>query len=463
MCLRSTLHCQIVGASGNVAVTLGVHRKSLGTAVFIAIAMAILVGLDVSLAPRAAFVALVCVCLWLTGWVPVWVPTLVLWGTTPLLLGTMDARFDAPAVLRWSVDPVLALFLAGFALAKSAQHLGLDARIAAFVLRKAGGSTMRLVGVAAFTTALLSMWMSNVAAAALMLKAFHPILGHAQANAALRSSLLLAIALAADVGGIATPIGTGANGIAMAAIAGNHPVNFLHWMAFGVPLALFLVLAVLALVVRRVRTDAALQTIEMETATTRDASTTALIVVFLLTLVLWLSEPLHGIDAWIVALGAVAALLLSRVLHVRHLLGLDWGTLLLVAGGIGVGRLLQESGLVADLASRLPLATISPTVRLLALCLTSATLSALMSNTATAALLIPLAAAVDPAPSTAIIVAIASSLGIPFVMSTPPNAMAVSAGLKPRELLAPGLFIMTAGCVLIALTGPMVLRAVGIP
>jgi sodium-dependent dicarboxylate transporter 2/3/5 len=86
-----------------------------------------------------------------------------------------------------------------------------------------------------------------------------------------------------------------------------------------------------------------------------------------------------------------------------------------------------------------------------------------MSNTGTAAVLVPLAATVDAAPSSAIIVAIACSLGMPFAISTPPNAMAISAGLGSRDLAVPGLILMLAGCALVALTGPQVLAAFGIP
>jgi sodium-dependent dicarboxylate transporter 2/3/5 len=107
---------------------------------------------------------------------------------------------------------------------------------------------------------------------------------------------------------------------------------------------------------------------------------------------------------------------------------------------------------------------VPPFVRLLALCLVSALLSAVMSNTATAAFLVPLALTLDPTPSTAILVAVSTSLGVPFVISTPPNAMAVGTGLlRSRELLVPGLVIMFGGCVLVALTGPFVLRTLGIP
>jgi sodium-dependent dicarboxylate transporter 2/3/5 len=85
-----------------------------------------------------------------------------------------------------------------------------------------------------------------------------------------------------------------------------------------------------------------------------------------------------------------------------------------------------------------------------------------MSNTGAAAVLVPLAAAVDPAPSTVIIVAIACSLGMPFGISTPPNAMAIASGLGTRDLMVPGLILMLGGCALVALTGTYVLAAFGL-
>ena len=88
------------------------------------------------------------------------------------------------------------------------------------------------------------------------------------------------------------------------------------------------------------------------------------------------------------------------------------GVWMLVAGGIGMGALLDRSGAVHQLAAGIPLAGTSETLRLLGLCVLASTLAALMSNTGTAALLIPLAATIDPAPSTAIIIAVATSLAV---------------------------------------------------
>ncbi len=96
-------------------------------------------------------------------------------------------------------------------------------------------------------------------------------------------------------------------------------------------------------------------------------------------------------------------------------------------------------------------------------CLASAALSAVMSNTATVVMLIPLAQAIIPGPSTAILVAIAASFGMPLVISTPPNAMALGhEGVRFGDLFWPGLIIMILGCLLVAITGKQVLNFVGI-
>lgn len=431
---------------------------------------------------RAAAIAGICLVLWLTGQVPVWAPTLILWAATAVLLGSGDSRFSLLAILRWSADPVLALFLGGFALAAAAQRHGVDRTVATIALKRAGKSATRLIAAAALATALLSMWMSNVAAAALMFNAFKPIWGREPEHSPLRRSLLLAIALAADVGGIATPIGTGANGIAMAAVAHVHPISFIHWMAFGVPLAFGLVVAAVALIVTLLRPttnssfnaslkaslgeqgdhDASEQS-ENEAPKHSTGARRALGVLFGVTIVLWLSEPLHGIPAWLAALGAVVGLVALRILPLRDLLKIDWSTLLLVAGGIGMGGLLDRSGIVHSLAASLPLADTAPLLAIFVLCVFSALMASAMSNTGTAALMIPLALSLNPSPSTAILIAVAASLGMPFVVSTPPNAMAVAAGLPSSDLLVPGLILMIGGCALIALTGPFVLHAVGVP
>lgn len=82
--------------------------------------------------------------------------------------------YELAVVLGWSAEPVLALFLGGFALGAAARRHGIDARIAQTALRLSGGRRLALVALTAAATALLSMWMSNIAAAAMMLSAVQP-------------------------------------------------------------------------------------------------------------------------------------------------------------------------------------------------------------------------------------------------------------------------------------------------
>ena len=202
---------------------------------------------------RGAILAGLCLALWLSELVPLWVPTILLWAGAPFVLNDAGPRFSPVAVAAWSVDPVLVLFLGGFALAAAARRCGADELVAQQTMRLAGGSAKRFVALAVVTAALLSMWMSNVAAAALLIGALEPVWGRYENGAPLRRAILLAIALGANVGGIATPIGTGPNGIAMAAVGQVASIDFLRWMAFGVPLAGGLVLVAIVFVLIRFR------------------------------------------------------------------------------------------------------------------------------------------------------------------------------------------------------------------
>lgn len=412
---------------------------------------------------RAAAVAGICLALWLSEAVPPYVPTLLLWVLTPLLLGPLGEDFRLSQVLGWAADPVLALFLGGFALSAAAGRYGIDAWIARVAVRLSGGRRLALLALTAGATAVLSMWMSNIAAAAMMIAALRPLLADAAPGDPFRRALLLGVAAGANFGGMATPIGTGPNAIAIAAITeGGTPVTFLSWMTFALPLAVGLVLAALLFLVLRfrVRGSSGLPEVPREPLT---GGGRAVVGLFLLAVAAWLTEPAHGVPAAVVALAVTAFLFGSRLLDREDLGRLDWATLILIAGGISLGALLDRSGAVQAAAAAVPWEAAPPFLRLLALCLASAALSALMSNTATATLLIPLAATLDPNPSTAVLIAIAASLGVPFAISTPPNAMVYGeGGIRQTDLAVPGLVLMILGCVLISATGTAVLALAGI-
>jgi len=412
---------------------------------------------------RAVAIAGICLVLWLTEVVPPIVPTLLLWALTPLLLSGYGEQFHLARVLGWSANPVLALFLGGFALSVAASRHGIDNLIARLAVRLSGGHRLALVALVIVATATLSMWMSNIAAAAMMLAALHPLFVGTDKSNRFRRATLMGIAIGANFGGIATPIGSGPNAIAIAAVSDSVRITFLDWMMFALPLALGLMVAGGLLLIARFRLRGSTELPQI-TVKVPDNRGRLLMVVFFVTVAAWLTEPLHGISSAIVALITTAVLFSTGLLKLEDITRIDWSTLGLIAGGIGLGTLLDQSGLPRFAAGVVPWQEMPHVVRLFMLCFTAALLSALMSNTAAVTMLVPLAAGIDPAPSTAILIAIAASLGIPFVISTPPNAMIYGeGGITFSDLAIPGLILMILGCILVSLTGPLVLNLMGIP
>jgi len=437
----------------------------------VSVSLAAIFAFDSAILRLTAIIAGTCLVLWLSEIVPPFVPTFLLCAITPLLLGSLDKKFNLPNVLIWAIDPVLALFFGGFVLGVAAERYGFDKRLADLALRSSGRSLAKFMLIVIFLTAFLSMWMSNIAAAALMLACLHPVLRNFGIDDILRRSMLVGVALGANLGGISTPIGTGPNAIAIASIAETSHISFLGWMSFALPLSagmLFVGFALIWFRVRRQQDEWSTKAVQLQEDSDKglrsaNAGEFGFLLVLAATILLWLAEPLHGVSASIVSLGTASVLFLTGLLKKEDLLRVDWSTLLLIAGGIALGRLLEQSGLIKAIAANVAWSQLDPTLALFYLCLASATLSALMSNTATTVMLIPLAHALIPGSSTAIIVAIAASFGMPFVISTPPNAMVFGeGGLRFSDLFLPGIIMMLLGCLIISLTGPYILNLVGI-
>ncbi len=311
---------------------------------------------------------------------------------------------------------------------------------------------------------MLSMWMSNIAAAAMMIAALHPLFTGFPKRDPFRRAVLMGIALGANFGGMVTPIGTGPNAIAIAAISSSHAITFIEWMVFALPLASGLMIAGVLLLIARFHVRGSTTELPDISVKAPDRGGGLVMIVFFVTVAAWLTESFHGTPSAIVALISTAVLFGSGLLKREDLARIDWSTLVLIAGGIALGNLLEQSGVIRIAEAAMPWQEIPHIARLFMLCLAAALLSALMSNTAAVTMLIPLAAGIDPAPSTAILIAISASLGIPFVISTPPNAMVYGeGGITFSDLAIPGLILMILGCIVVSLTGPKVLNLVGIP
>ena len=411
---------------------------------------------------RSTAVIAVYLVLALTEIVAPFVPALFLLVATPLALGGYGPEYGLAAVLSWSADPVLALFAGGLTLGLAARVHGIDRTIAGVVIRVARGNQRALLALVLAGTALMSMWMSNIAAAAMVLAALRPVLREDTVSEGFRRALLLGVALGANVGGMGTPIGSGPNALAVAATAGSHPITFLHWMGFALPLVAGMLLLAFVFVTVRYRVSGRFDPVPPEAAAVTPQFI-AVVAAFCAAVLIWLCEPLHGIPSALVALAVALLLFGSGVLDKGHLGAFDWSTLGLIAGGISLGRLIEHTEVFGAI-SGVDWSSFPRAVWLGGLVLVSATLASVMSNTGTAALLIPLSMAIDPAPSTAVVIAIAASLGMPFTISTPPNAMAYGEGsLRTSDLLWAGGLLMLAGCIILTLTGGPALRLMGVP
>ena len=173
---------------------------------------------------------------------------------------------------------------------------------------------------------MLSMWMSNIAAAAMMIAALHPLFTEIPKGEPFRRAVLMGVAIGANFGGMATPIGTGPNAIAIAAVSSNQAITFFAWMAFALPLVIGLLISGLVLLVARFQIHGLAGEISIVPAKAPDRGGRKVMIVFFLTVLAWLTEPIHGTPAAIVALIGTAVLFGSGLLKRDDLARIDWST-----------------------------------------------------------------------------------------------------------------------------------------
>ncbi len=385
--------------------------------------------------------------LWMTQALPLPVTALLV----PLLAGAAGL-LDLRGALASFAHPIIFLFLGGFALASALQRHGLDRALAQTVLRAAGHHRGRAVILLAGLGALLSMWISNTATAAMMLPLALGLLGggpraeDAGASTAVdrtRVFVLLAIAYSASIGGMATLVGSPPNAIA-AAQAG---IGFTQWLAFGLPAALLLwplAMAVLWLTLR----PSLGGTVDVEStpiAWTRERIGT--VAIFAATVTCWIAGTpaaralgIAGDIDSMVALSAIVALVASGCLRWREIEAqTNWGVLLLFGGGLALSEVMQGSGASGFLAGQ-ALALVRethPVLVMLVVVTFVVFLTELVSNTASAALVLPIvlpavAALGMSAQAAAAAVAISASCAFMLPVATPPNAIVFSTGLVPQ-------------------------------
>ena len=362
-------------------------------------------------------------------------------------------------------SPIIMLFFGGLTLAAAAHTHHVDIYLIEKMLSKLGHSALSLIIGLLFITAFFSMWISNTAAAALMLMLIKPILDQFGKSDLIKQRMVLAIAFGANIGGIATPIGTPPNAIALGILREfGININFLEWMAITLPLMLVL-LAITALVltwlfptkIKQIPFD-----ISQKSTISKNGKT--VLYFALIIIVLWLTEPLHHIPESMVALGGVCLLATFGLISKKEIRSIPWEVLILMWGGLALGEAVQKSGLIGTIVS-LPFFQQRELIVIIAFSVVALILTSFISNTATANILLPIAINVDPSHKAyiAITVALACSFSFAFPISTPPNALAYGTGLfSIKDMMKSGALISVIGLVimlpLIAYIIPLILN-----
>lgn len=444
-----------------------------GLVVFVTALLVEVPGLDAP-GQRMLAIFLLAIVLWVTEAIPL-VATAVGVILLEVLLISDQALVALPGEPLPAADyfaalanPVIVLFLGGFLIADGASKFGLDRNLAAILLRPFAGNARRTVFGLMAITAALSMFVSNTATTATMFAVILPILAVLPPGRA-RTGLVLAVPIAANVGGIGTPVGSPPNAIALGALQSQgQGVSFLGWMLLAVPLMVVVLGFAWWLLTRRY--IAADTPMALDLAADFDRSPAAVIfyVVAGSTVLLWLTEPLHGIASTTVGFLPVVALLATQVMTGDDLKVLQWPVLWLVAGGIALGIGIGATGLDAWLIGLVAWERLPLLLLILVLALVGLGLSTVISNSATANLLVPLAMTLAtglPIDTTAIgvLIALACSLAMALPISTPPNAIAFATGdVDTKEMAITGLAIGAVGVVLLVFVLPEVWASLGL-
>ena len=385
-------------------------------------------------------------CLWMTEALPI--------PITALLVPVLGAALGLAPIkesLTSFASPLIYLFFGGFALAAALSAQGLDLWLAEKLVRLGKGKFL-LVAIYLFLgTAFLSMWMSNTSTTAMMIPLALGILARFKSSeSSERNSyfLLLGLAFSASIGGLGTLVGSPTNGIA----AKQLGMDFVEWMKVGLPAVLVLLPAMFGLLWLLLRPSHETSALVLKDKSLDKRFTPAqwtTLGIFALTALGWINSArigpalgLQDTDAWI-ALAAVVALSAARVVSWKEIeQGTDWGVMLLFGGGLALSAILGSSGasmfmarLLGDALEAWPLWAILAAVVAFVIFLTE-----LSSNTATAALVVPIFYAMaiefDLAPAKLIVpLGIAASCAFMLPVATPPNAIVFGTGMVPQRVM----------------------------
>ena len=421
-------------------------------------------------------------CMWIVEAVPAWTTSLLIIvimlltisdsAITPLISGYDKGDLVSYKVIMGTfANPTVMLFMGGFILALVASKSGVDVSMARAMLKPFGSKPNVVLFGFMLVTAVFSMFVSNTATAAMMLTFLAPVLRQLPPTERGTSALALAIPIGANIGGLATPIGTPPNGIALQYINGELGlgVDFGEWMMVMTPL--MLAILVISWILLRLMYPFTAKKVNMHIVggAKKGWRTYVIYGTLAVTILLWMFEKVTGINSYVVALFPIGVFAITRIIKSSDLKDIDWACLWMVAGGFALGEGMSKTGLADNLVQAIPFGSWPAIAVLIGSGLICWLLSQFISNSAATALMVPIMVAVGKGiqgplgeyggiGTLLVGVAMAASFAMSLPISTPPNAIAYSTGLiKTKHMFVTGMLVgvisLVLGYILIVMVG----------
>lgn len=406
--------------------------------------------------------------MWILEAVPAWTTSLLIIVIMLLTVSNSGITFlisDIPkedlisykTIMATFADQTVMLFLGGFILALVASKSGVDITLARAMLRPFGTRPGVVLLGFLLVTAIFSMFVSNTATAAMMLTFLTPVLKSLPADERGRIALALAIPIGANIGGMGTPIGTPPNGIALGYLNNSEGLNlgigFDQWMMVMTPLMLLILFIAWFLLMKMFPFKADSVQLKIIGGAKKGWRTNVIYATLVITILLWMFEKKIGINSYVVALIPVGVFSLTRIIKSKDLKEIDWAVLWMVAGGFALGVGMDKTGLAKTLVEAIPFNEWPVLLVMVGSGIICWLLSTFISNSAAAALMVPILAAVGKGMGSAldeyggigtllIGIALSASFAMALPISTPPNAIAYSTGLiKSSQMCTVGVII----------------------
>ncbi|MCQ2335571.1 MAG: DASS family sodium-coupled anion symporter [Paludibacteraceae bacterium] len=377
---------------------------------------------------------------------------------------------DYEKILASFADPIIILFLGGFVIAEVASSSGLDKQMAYIILKPFGHKSKYILLGIMLTTAIISMFVSDSATSAMMFAMLAPVFKNLPADEKGSAALVTGIPISAVVGGTGTPIGTPPNAIALKYLNDPNGLNlglgFGDWVVTIVPCMLVIIFVAWFILLKLFPFKSEEINLKIEKGDVKPCDRWkfwTIICTTILTIILWMTDTLTGLNISIVALIPIVVFSITGIFKAADIQKLEWSVLWMVAGGFALGAGMEETGLAKNIVVSIPFDTMSPALVIIFAGLLCWGLSVFISNTATAAMMMPMMLAIGLGMGSAltpfggitallVIVALAASYAVVLPISTPSNGIAYSTGLVSTKQMATagviiGLFALTLAIV----------------